>query len=191
MNKSFFYFLMINFLLQSFYFQEVFSQSKAEKKESKLLLKLNSPKWLKINNKKAYFKHNLSASPTRSSMTSSDQIGRLNSGQSKTQKFLYNKIGYDFDKLEYKIIQVAIFKPEILILEIDLIARCKGNSIDNFDKSNNSFVSFQGISSVYIDNNQLEQLRKINNKYNFVKNIKVSDQIIMDNLRRAIDQICM
>tara|TARA_Y100000996_G_scaffold379372_1_gene332614 strand:- start:2272 stop:2820 length:549 start_codon:yes stop_codon:yes gene_type:complete len=182
---------MINFLLQSFYFQEVFSQSKAEKKESKLLLKLNSPKWLKINNKKAYFKHNLSASPTRSSMTSSDQIGRLNSGQSKTQKFLYNKIGYDFDKLEYKIIQVAIFKPEILILEIDLIARCKGNSIDNFDKSNNSFVSFQGISSVYIDNNQLEQLRKINNKYNFVKNIKVSDQIIMDNLRRAIDQICM
>ena len=75
----------------------------------------------KINNKKAYFKHNLSASPTRSSMTSSDQIGRLNSGQSKTQKFLYNKIGYDFDKLEYKIIQVAIFKPEILILEIDLI----------------------------------------------------------------------
>ncbi|MDG2371304.1 MAG: hypothetical protein P8L83_01690 [Flavobacteriaceae bacterium] len=182
---------MIIFFLQSSISQKVYSQTKNDKKRVKLLLKLSNPKWLKINNKKAFFKHNISSSPSRVSTTSSDQIGRLNSGQSKTQKFLYNKSGYDYDKLENKIIQVALFKPNVQTLEIDLIARCKGNSIDNYDKSNNSFTSFQGLSSVFIDNNQLNQLRKINNKDNFIRNVKVSDQIIMDNLSRIINQICM
>ncbi len=191
MHYRLFNIFLIIFFLQSSISQKVYSQTKNDKKRVKLLLKLSNPKWLKINNKKAFFKHNISSSPSRVSTTSSDQIGRLNSGQSKTQKFLYNKSGYDYDKLENKIIQVALFKPNVQTLEIDLIARCKGNSIDNYDKSNNSFTSFQGLSSVFIDNNQLNQLRKINNKDNFIRNVKVSDQIIMDNLSRIINQICM
>ena len=191
MHYRLFNIFLIIFFLQSSISQQVYSQTKNDKKRVKLLLKLSNPKWLKINNKKAFFKHNISSSPSRVSTTSSDQIGRLNSGQSKTQKFLYNKSGYDYDKLENKIIQVALFKPNVQTLEIDLIARCKGNSIDNYDKSNNSFTSFQGLSSVFIDNNQLNQLRKINNKDNFIRNVKVSDQIIMDNLSRIINQICM
>ncbi len=191
MHYRLFNIFLIIFFLQSSISQKVYSQTKNDKKRVKLLLKLSNPKSLKINNKKAFFKHNISSSPSRVSTTSSDQIGRLNSGQSKTQKFLYNKSGYDYDKLENKIIQVALFKPNVQTLEIDLIARCKGNSIDNYDKSNNSFTSFQGLSSVFIDNNQLNQLRKINNKDNFIRNVKVSDQIIMDNLSRIINQICM
>ena len=191
MHYRLFNIFLIIFFLQSSISQKVYSQTKNDKKRVKLLLKLSNPKWLKINNKKAFFKHNISSSPSRVSTTSSDQIGRLNSGQSKTQKFLYNKSDYDYDKLENKIIQVALFKPNVQTLEIDLIARCKGNSIDNYDKSNNSFTSFQGLSSVFIDNNQLNQLRKINNKDNFIRNVKVSDQIIMDNLSRIINQICM
>ena len=189
MHVNFFYLLIVLFF-QLIPHNEIFSQSKSDKKKTKLLLKLNKPKWLKINNEKAYFRHNISSLPSKVSTTSSDQIGRLNSGQSKTQKFLYNKFGYDYDKIESKIIQIALFKPEIKILEIDLIANCKGSSIDNYDKSNNSFESFQGISSVYIDENQLYNLRKINSKSNFINNVLVSDQIIMDNLSRSINQIC-
>jgi len=177
--------------LQISFPDEVFSQSNNDKKKDNILLKLSNPKWLKINNNKAFFRHNLSSSPNRVSITSADQIGRINNGQSKTQNFLYNKSGYDYDKLENKIIQVALFKSEIQTLEIDIIARCKGNSIDNYDKSNNSFISFQGISSLFIDEGQLIQLRKINTKANFINNVKVSDQIIMDNLSRLINQICM
>jgi len=177
--------------LQISFPDEVFSQSNNDKKKDNILLKLSNPKWLKINNNKAFFRHNLLSSPNRVSITSADQIGRINNGQSKTQNFLYNKSGYDYDKLENKIIQVALFKSEIQTLEIDIIARCKGNSIDNYDKSNNSFISFQGISSLFIDEGQLIQLRKINTKANFINNVKVSDQIIMDNLSRLINQICM
>ena len=190
MNYKFSNFILIFFLFKFCFSQETFSQSRNEKKIAKYLLKLNNPKWLKINNEKAYFKHYISSSPSRVSTTSNDQVGRLNKGQSKTQNFLYNKSGYDYDKLEKKIIQVALFKPKIKILEIDLFANCKGNSIDNYDKLNNSFISFQGVSSLFIDENQLNQLRKINTQSNFIKNIKVSDQIIMDNLSRIINQIC-
>ena len=189
------YFRILNIIFIFFLFkpcltQKVFSQSRNEKKLSKYILKLNNPKWLKINENKAYFKHNISSSLSRVSFTSNDQVGRLNNGQSKTQKFLYNKSGYNYDKLEKKIIQVAIFKPRIKILEIDLFANCKGSSINNYDKSNNSSSSFQGLSSMYIDENQLNQLRKINSQSNFIKNSIVSDQIIMENISRIINQIC-
>ena len=91
MHYRLFNIFLIIFFLQSSISQKVYSQTKNDKKRVKLLLKLSNPKWLKINNKKAFFKHNISSSPSRVSTTSSDQIGRLNSGQSKTQKFLYNK----------------------------------------------------------------------------------------------------
>ena len=191
MCYRFFHLVLIILVLQITFPDKLFSQSKNDKNKSKLLLKLSNPKWLTINNNKAFFRHNISSFPNRVSITSADQIGRLNNGQSKTQKFLYNKSGYDYEKLENKIIQVALFKSEIQTLEIDIIARCKGNSIDNYDKSNNSFISFQGISSLFIDEGQLIQLRKINTKANFINNVKVSDQIIMDNLSRLINQICM
>lgn len=182
--------IFLFFLIKPCLSQKTFSQSRNEKKLSKYILKLNNPKWLKINNNKAYFKYNISSSLSRVSSTSNDQVGRLNNGQSKTQKFLYNKSGYDYDKLEKRIIQVAVFKPRVKILEIDLIANCRGNAINSYDKLNNSQSSFQGLSSLYIDENQLNHLRKINTQSNFIKNNTVSDQIIMDNISRSINQIC-
>ena len=92
MHLNFFYLLIVLFFQLSPN-NEIFSQSKNDKKKTKLLLKLQNPKWLKINNEIAYFRHNISSLPSKVSTTSRDQIGRLNSGQSKTQKFLYNKFG--------------------------------------------------------------------------------------------------
>ncbi|MBN08953.1 MAG: hypothetical protein CMC79_01080 [Flavobacteriaceae bacterium] len=189
MKKNLFFKVSIVLIFQIF-FSQSFAQSKQEKKSLKRLQKLSNPKWLKINDKTAYFSHDLSASLPRVSFTSADQIGRVNNNQSKTQQFLYNKSGYDYDKLENKIIQTALFKEEIESLEIELMARCKGESIDNNDKLNNSHIVFRSISTLFLNKRELDQLREINEKNNFSKGIKVSDQIIMDNISRTINQIC-
>ncbi|MGD2004994.1 MAG: hypothetical protein PVJ91_03185 [Flavobacteriaceae bacterium] len=136
--------------------------------------KLASPNWLKVKNGRGYFKDDKNAYVKRVALEANEQ----NSGRlvSEGSDFYVNKSGYDYERLEKKIIQVALFVPEVRELEIEVVATCKEN--------------YRDVQFLLIYGHDLERLRNTNQKQNFVKNYIVTDPQVFSRLRTVTENLC-
>tara|TARA_S200000501_G_scaffold107653_1_gene101045 strand:+ start:7717 stop:8163 length:447 start_codon:yes stop_codon:yes gene_type:complete len=97
-------------------------QSKREHRKQK---KLANPSWLTVKKGRGYFKGDKNSYVKRVALEADEQSsgGLL----SKASNFYLNKSGYDYERLQKRIIQVALFVPEVAELEIEVVANCKEN----------------------------------------------------------------
>lgn len=150
------------------------AQSKKELRQQKKMGKLASPNWLKVKNGRGYFKDDKNAYVKRVALEANEQnTGRL---VSEGSDFYVNKSGYDYERLEKKIIQVALFVPEVRELEIEVVATCKEN--------------YRDVQFLLIYEHDLERLRNTNQKQNFVKNYIVTDPQVFSRLRTVTENLC-
>jgi len=150
------------------------AQSKKELRQQKKMEKLASPNWLKVKNGRGYFKDDKNAYVKRVALEANEQnTGRL---VSEGSDFYVNKSGYDYERLEKKIIQVALFVPEVRELEIEVVATCKEN--------------YRDVQFLLIYEHDLERLRNTNQKQNFVKNYIVTDPQVFSRLRTVTENLC-
>jgi hypothetical protein len=166
------------FLLLSFFvfmsFSTIQAQSKKEQRLQKKMEKLEQPKWLKIKNGKGYFKDDKNSYVKRVALEANEQnTGRL---VSEGSDFYVNKSGYDYERLEKKIIQVALFVPEVRELEIEVVATCKEN--------------YRDVQFLFIYEYDLERLRNTNQKENFLKNYIVTDPQVFSRLQLVTENLC-
>jgi len=166
------------FLLLPFFvfmsFSAIHAQSKKEQRLQKKMEKLEQPKWLKIKNGKGYFKDDKNSYVKRVALEANEQnTGRL---VSEGSDFYINKSGYDYERLEKKIIQVALFIPEVRELEIEVVATCKEN--------------YRDVQFLFIYEYDLERLRNTNQKENFLKNYIVTDPQVFSRLQLITENLC-
>ncbi len=166
------------FLLLSFFvfmsFSTIQAQSKKEQRLQKKMEKLEQPKWLKIKNGKGYVKDDKNSYVKRVALEANEQnTGRL---VSEGSDFYVNKSGYDYERLEKKIIQVALFVPEVRELEIEVVATCKEN--------------YRDVQFLFIYEYDLERLRNTNQKENFLKNYIVTDPQVFSRLQLVTENLC-
>jgi hypothetical protein len=137
-------------------------------------------KWLKVVGTKGFFTDNKSAYVATNSFESRQyNAGRL-VNQSR-EKFVYNNVGinrnyeYDYARLEKRIIQLALFRPDLKDLEIKVEANCEG---------------FQDIQYLILLERDLILLRKVNTPQRFMNNVVVSDPTVMRKIQAITKELC-
>ncbi|MFZ9057500.1 MAG: hypothetical protein ACO2ZG_06675 [Flavobacteriaceae bacterium] len=150
------------------------------KQEKRKIQKLQNPKWLKVVGTKGFFTDNKSAYVATNSFESRQyNAGRL-VNQSR-EKFVYNNVGinrnyeYDYARLEKRIIQLALFRPNLKDLEIKVEANCEG---------------FQDIQYLILLERDLILLRKVNTPQRFMNNVVVSDPTVMRKIQAITKELC-
>lgn len=149
-------------------------QSKKELRRQKKLEKLANPSWLTVKKGRGYFKDDKNSYVKRVALEANEQ----NSGRlvSEGSDFYVNKSGYDYERLEKRIIQVALFVPVVAELEIEVVATCKEN--------------YRDVQFLIIYGHDLERLRKTNQKQNFIKNYIVTDPQVFSRLQLVTENLC-
>lgn len=152
----------------------LYGQSKKELRKQKKLEKLANPSWLTVKKGRGYFKDDKNSYVKRVALEANEQIsGRL---LSEGSDFYLNKSGYDYERLEKRIIQVALFVPKVAELEIEVVATCKEN--------------YRDVQFLLIYGHDLERLRNINKKQNFIKNYIVTDPQVFSRLQLVTENLC-
>ena len=160
--------------------EEVKISSKKERRKRKQIEKLKSPKWLKVVGKKGFFTDNKSAYVANNSFEARQQYNGRALNQSR-EELVYGNIGinrsgqFDYDRLETKVIQLALFRPELEELEIKVAASCDG---------------YQDIQYLFLIESDLKLLRKVNTIENFIKGFKVTDPTVFRKMEFITNTLC-
>jgi len=152
-----------------------------DSKLQKKINKLKSPKWLTIIGNKGSFEDNKSSYIAKNSFESrQENSGRL-VNQTRGQ-FVYDNVGvnrnsqYDYDRLESRLIQVALVHPEVTSVDIRITANCDG---------------YQGVQFLYIFKEDLDLLRAVNSIERFAKKIKTSDLTVIRKIQIITQELCL
>ena len=152
----------------------LYAQTKKELRLQKKMEKLEQPKWLTIKNGRGYFRDDKNSYVKRVALEANEQnTGRLVTDGSN---FYINKSGYDYERLEKNIIQVALFVPEVKDLEIEVVATCSEN--------------YRDVQFLFIYDYDLERLRNTNQKENFLRNYIVTDPQVFSRLQLITENLC-
>ncbi len=97
---------------------EVHISSKKERRKRKQIEKLKIPKWLKVVGEKGFFTDNKSVYIANNSFEARQQYNGRAFNQSREElvygNIVINRSGqFDYDRLETKVIQLALFRPEL------------------------------------------------------------------------------
>jgi hypothetical protein len=97
---------------------EVHISSKKERRKRKQIEKLKIPKWLKFVGEKGFFTDNKSVYIANNSFEARQQYNGRAFNQSREElvygNILINRSGqFDYDRLETKVIQLPLFRPEL------------------------------------------------------------------------------
>ena len=156
------------------------TSKKWSKKDQRRIQKLQNPKWLEVLGTKGFFTDNKSAYVA----TNSFESRQYNSGRLVSQsreKFVYNNVGinrnyeYDYARLEKRIIQLALFRPEIKNLEIKIESNCEG---------------YQDIQYLILLERDLVLLRQVNSVQRFLNNVVVSDPTVIRKIQVITKELC-
>jgi len=156
------------------------TSKKWSKKDQRRIQKLQNPKWLEVLGTKGFFTDNKSAYVA----TNSFESRQYNSGRLVSQsreKFVYNNVGinrnyeYDYARLEKRIIQLALFRPEIKDLEIKIESNCEG---------------YQDIQYLILLERDLVLLRQVNSVQRFLNNVVVSDPTVIRKIHVITKELC-
>ena len=159
---------------------EVKISSKKERRKRKQIEKLKNPKWLKIVGEKGFFTDNKSAYIANNSFEARQQYNGRALNQSR-EELVYGNIGinrsgqFDYDRLETKVIQLALFRPELEELEIKVAASCD---------------SYQDIQYLFLIESDLKLLRKVDTIENFIKGFKVTDPTVFRKMEFITNTLC-
>ena len=159
---------------------EVKISSKKERRKRKQIEKLKNPKWLKVVGEKGFFTDNKSAYIANNSFEARQQYNGRALNQSR-EELVYGNIGinrsgqFDYDRLETKVIQLALFRPELEELEIKVTASCDG---------------YQDIQYLFLIESDLKLLRKVNTIENFIKGFKVTDPTVFRKMEFITNTLC-
>ncbi len=159
---------------------EVKISSKKERRKRKQIEKLKNPKWLKVVGEKGFFTDNKSVYIANNSFEARQQYNGRALNQSR-EELVYGNIGinrsgqFDYDRLETKVIQLALFRPELEELEIKVAASCDG---------------YQDIQYLFLIESDLKLLRKVNTIENFIKGFKVTDPTVFRKMEFITNTLC-
>ena len=159
---------------------EVKISSKKERRKRKQIVKLKNPKWLKVVGEKGFFTDNKSAYIANNSFEARQQYNGRALNQSR-EELVYGNIGinrsgqFDYDRLETKVIQLALFRPELEELEIKVAASCDG---------------YQDIQYLFLSESDLKLLGKVNTIENFIKGFKVTDPTVFRKMEFITNTLC-
>lgn len=159
---------------------EVKISSKKERRKRKQIEKLKNPKWLKVVGEKGFFTDNKNAYISNNSFEARQQYNGRVLNQSR-EELVYGNIGinrsgqFDYDRLETKVIQLALFRPELEELEIKVAASCDG---------------YQDIQYLFLIESDLILLRKVNTIENFLKGFKVTDPTVFRKMEFITNTLC-
>lgn len=159
---------------------EVKISSKKERRKRKQIEKLKNPKWLKVVGEKGFFTDNKSVYIANNSFEARQQYNVRALNQSR-EELVYGNIGinrsgqFDYDRLETKVIQLALFRPELEELEIKVAASCDG---------------YQDIQYLFLIESDLKLLRKVNTIENFIKGFKVTDPTVFRKMEFITNTLC-
>lgn len=186
-------FLILIFHVFNFSFsQSELPLSKAQKKEiqknkklEKKLRKLQNPKWLTIidgyigrfTDDKSTYRKNPSFEANFDS--------KIKSTQGQRADLLYG-YKYGYDKLEKRIIQIVLFRPEITEIQVTIKANCNDHMKGDFS----SEFGYQGIQMLYLYERDIEIIRKINKVEFFLADQKVTHPSIHQKMIYAINNLC-
>lgn len=165
---------------QEIQLEEVKISSKKERRKRKQIEKLKNPKWLKVVGNKGFFTDNKSAYIARNSFEARQQYNGRALQQTR-EELVYSNIGinrsgkFDYDRLETRIIQIALFRPELMELEIKVAANCEG---------------FQDIQYLFLIDEDLKLVREINSIDNFIKGFKVTDPTVFRKMEFITNTLC-
>ena len=160
--------------------EEVKISSKKERRKRKQIEKLKNPKWLKVVGTKGFFTDNKSAYIASNSFEARQQYNGRALNQSR-EELVYGNIGinrsgqFDYDRLETKVIQLALFRPELEELEVKVAANCDG---------------YQDIQYLFLIESDLKLLRKVNTIDNFIKGFKVTDPTVFRKMEFITNTLC-
>ena len=160
--------------------KEIKISSKKERRKKKQIEKLKDPKWLKVVGNKGFFTDNKSAYVANNSFEARQQYNGRALNQSR-EELVYGNIGinrsgqFDYDRLETKVIQLALFRPDLEELEIKVAASCDG---------------YQDIQYLFLIESDLKLLRKVNTVDNFIKGFKVSDPTVFRKMEFITNTLC-
>ena len=160
--------------------EEVKISSKKERRKRKQIEKLKNPKWLKTVGTKGFFTDNKNAYIANNSFEARQQYNGRALNQSR-EELVYGNIGinrsgqYDYDRLETKVIQLALFRPELDELEVKVAASCDG---------------YQDIQYLFLIESDLKLLRKVNTIDNFIKGFKVTDPTVFRKMEFIANALC-
>lgn len=162
------------FLFVSILNTTLLAQTKKELRLKNKMEKLEQPKWLTIKKGRGYFKDDKNSYVKRVALEANEQdTGRL---VSKGSDFYINKSGYDYERLEKRIIQVALFVPEVKDLEIEIVATCPEN--------------YRDVQFLFIYDYDLDRIRNTNQKQNFIRNYIVTDPQVFSRLQLITENLC-
>ena len=151
------------------------AQTKKALRFQKKMEKLKQPNWLIIKNGRGYFRDDKNSYVKRVALEANEQnTGRL---VTEGSNFYIKKSGYDYERLEKKIIQVALFLPEVKDLEIEVVATCSEN--------------YRDVQFLFIYDYDLERLRNTNQKENFLKNYIVTHPQVFSRLQLITENLCI
>lgn len=162
------------FLFVSILNTTLLAQTKKELRLQNKMEKLERPKWLTIKKGRGYFKDDKNSYVKRVALEANEQdTGRL---VSEGSDFYINKSGYDYERLEKRIIQVALFVPEVKDLEIEIVATCPEN--------------YRDVQFLFIYDYDLDRIRNTNQKQNFIRNYIVTDPQVFSRLQLITENLC-
>lgn len=154
--------------------------SKKAKKLAKKIEKLKSPKWLTVVGNKGFFVDNKSSYVANNSFEARQQnTGRLL--KQTREELVYGNIGinrsseYDYDRLEKRIIQLVLFRPDLKEMEVQIEASCQG---------------FQDVQFLVLSSSDLELVRKVNSQENFLKNFTVTEPTVFRKMQLVTKDLC-
>jgi|TARA_B110000503_G_scaffold135764_1_gene216924 hypothetical protein len=181
MFQNQFFIKKILFLIMLFFSFTSNAQSKKERRLAKKIEKMSNPKWLKIQNTKASFIDNKNSYIAKNSFDARSQNnGRLNNKGRKN--LMYDNVGinrnsnYDYDRIESRVIQIALFLPEIKELEVQIEINCS--------------EGYKDIQYLVIVEEDLRVLRSFNTQENFVRDIKVTDLNVFRKIELVHATLC-
>ena len=155
-----------------------------KKKKERKIKKLKNPKWLKVREGNiGSFTDNKNSYKRSVSLESNfENTGRMsNNGR---EDLVYGNSGYDYHVLEKKIIQVALFRPDIRELDISITANC-GGTFESKD-----YFQYQDIQNLYLQERDLELIRKYNAPEKFIKGNKVTVPSVYNKIILATNYLC-
>lgn len=153
---------------------------KKSKRLKKKIEKMKNPKWLKVVGDVGFFVDNKSSYVANNSFESRQQYSGRALNQSR-EELVYGNIGinrsgqYDYDRLETRITQIALFRPEIKELEIQIAGSCDG---------------YQDIQYLFLIQDDLRLVREINTQANFLKGFKVTEPTVFRKMEAVTQTLC-
>lgn len=154
--------------------------SKKAKKLAKKIEKLKNPKWLTVVGNKGFFVDNKSSYVANNSFEARQQnTGRLL--KQTREELVYGNIGinrsseYDYDRLEKRIVQLVLFRPDLKEMEIQIEANCEG---------------YQDVQFLVLSTSDLKLIRAVNSQENFLKNFTVTEPTVFRKMQFVTKDLC-